>query len=129
MSKNNKPTESELEILQVLWQKGPSSVRVVNEILGEQKEVGYTTTLKQMQVMHEKGLLERDTDAKSHIYSTSIPEEDTQKHLLQQFVDNTFRGSAMKLVMQALGNHDVSENELDEIKALISKMEKNSHNL
>jgi BlaI family transcriptional regulator, penicillinase repressor len=123
MSKFNKPTESELEILQVLWQNGPSSVRHVNEVLSQQKEVGYTTTLKQMQIMHEKGLLERDTDAKSHIYTTSIPEEDTQKHLLQQFVDNAFRGSAMKLVMQALGNHQVSENELDEIKALINSIE------
>jgi len=121
-----KPTEAELEILQVLWQNGPSSVRFVNDKLNEQKEagkVGYTTTLKLMQIMVEKGIANRNTDSRTHIYLAKITEQETQTQLLQKFVDATFRGSAMKLVMQALGNHETSKEELDEIKALISKIE------
>ncbi|MCO6487535.1 MAG: BlaI/MecI/CopY family transcriptional regulator [Phaeodactylibacter sp.] len=118
-----KPTESELEILQVLWQHGPSPVRFVNDKLNEEREVGYTTTLKLMQIMAEKGLVWRNTDSRTHIYQAAVSEADTQKRLLQKFVDTTFRGSAMKLVMQALGNHQASPEELDEIKALIEKME------
>jgi predicted transcriptional regulator len=128
MAKDNipRPTESELEILQVLWQHGPSSVRFVNERLNEEREVGYTTTLKLMQIMVEKGLAGRDTASRTHIYSAAVSEEETQQHLLDRFVDRTFRGSAMKLVMQALGNHQASEAELDEIKALIEQMENKS---
>ncbi len=118
-----KPTESELEILQVLWQNGPSSVRFVNDKLNEIREVGYTTTLKLMQIMVDKNLAIRNTDSRTHIYSANVNESDTQKHLLKKFVDKTFRGSAIKLVVQALGNHDASQEELDEIKALIRKIE------
>ncbi|MCO6475444.1 MAG: BlaI/MecI/CopY family transcriptional regulator [Phaeodactylibacter sp.] len=121
-----KPTESELEILQVLWEYGPSSVRFVNDKLNEEREVGYTTTLKLMQIMAEKGLALRDTQSRTHIYQAAVSEADTQKRLLQKFVDTTFRGSAMKLVMQALGAHQASPEELDEIKALIEKMESDS---
>lgn len=120
----SKPTEAELEILQVLWENGPSSVRFVNEQLGERKEVGYTTTLKLMQIMFEKGLVTRNTDARSHIYEAAIERDATQRNLLGTFVDNVFSGSAMNLVMQALGNHKASKDELDQIKALIEKMEK-----
>ncbi len=120
----SKPTEAELEILQVLWENGPSSVRFVNEQLGERKEVGYTTTLKLMQIMFEKGLVTRNTDARSHIYEAAIERYATQRNLLGTFVDNVFSGSAMNLVMQALGNHKASKDELDQIKALIEKMEK-----
>lgn len=125
-----KPTEAELEILQILWEHGPSSVRAVHEQLNEvrlannREEVGYTTTLKIMQIMADKGLVTRDTSTRTHIYATAAKEEDTQQQLLQRFVDATFRGSAMKLVMQALGNQQVSSEELDEIKALIEKLEK-----
>lgn len=122
----SKPTEAELEILQVLWENGPSSVRFVNEQLGERKEVGYTTTLKLMQIMFEKGLVTRNTDARSHIYEAAIERDATQRNLLGTFVDNVFSGSAMNLVMQALGNHKASKDELDQIKALIEKMEKES---
>ena len=119
----SKPTDAELEILQVLWQYGASSVRLVNEKLNEKREVGYTTTLKMMQVMHEKNLLMRDTESRSHIYAAAIREEDTQKQMLRQFVNATFRGDAMRLVMQALGNHDATDKELEQIKALIKLLE------
>ena len=122
--KPNKPTESELEILQILWANGPSPVRFVNDKLNEEREVGYTTTLKLMQIMVDKGIARRNTDSRTHIYEAVIAESDTQKQLLKKFVDSTFRGSAMKMVMQALGNHQASPEELEEIKALIQKMEK-----
>ncbi|MCF8283073.1 MAG: BlaI/MecI/CopY family transcriptional regulator [Bacteroidales bacterium] len=119
----SKPTDSELEILQVLWENGQSSVRFVNDQLAERREVGYTTTLKLMQIMHEKGLVQRNTDARSHIYEAAQERDATQRNLLGTFVDNVFSGSAMDLVMQALGNHKASKDELDQIKALIEKME------
>ncbi|HMQ49618.1 MAG TPA: BlaI/MecI/CopY family transcriptional regulator [Saprospiraceae bacterium] len=119
----NKPTEAELEILQVLWEHGPSTVRFVNDILNQEREVGYTTTLKLMQIMADKHLVRRNTEHRTHVYAAAIQEADMQQHLLKKFVDTTFRGSAMKMVMQALGNHDASQEELDEIKALIKKME------
>jgi len=118
-----KPTEAELEVLQILWAKGPSSVRFVNDFLNSRREVGYTTTLKIMQIMADKGLVSRNTESRTHIYEAAINEEATQKQLLKNFVDAAFRGSAMKLVVQALGNHRASEEELEEIKALIEKIE------
>ncbi|MBI5916979.1 MAG: BlaI/MecI/CopY family transcriptional regulator [Bacteroidetes bacterium] len=120
-----KPTDSELEILQVLWENGPSSVRFVNDELSKRRDIGYTTTLKLMQIMHEKSLVVRNTDARSHIYEAAIERDATQRNLLGNFVDNVFSGSAMNLVMQALGNHKASKEELDQIKALIEKIEKN----
>ncbi|MFK7772130.1 MAG: BlaI/MecI/CopY family transcriptional regulator [Saprospiraceae bacterium] len=129
MSKINiKPTEAELEILQILWEQGEATVRNVNESLNKKrdaklKEIGYTTTLKLMQLMHEKGLANRNEESRTHIYSANVKEGVMQKALLEKFVDKTFRGSAMKMVMQALGNHETSKEELDEIKALISKIE------
>lgn len=126
--RNLRPTEAELEILMILWQHGPSSVRFVHELLNERKregkEVGYTTTLKLMQIMAEKGWARRNTASRTHIYEAAVNEDETQNKLLQNFVDTTFRGSAMKLVMQALGNHKASQKELSEIKALIEKIEK-----
>ena len=121
----SKPTESELEILHLLWEMGPSTVRSVNDRLNTRREVGYTTTLKLMQIMHEKGLVNRIEDGRTHIYTASVTQDATQSVLLQQFVDAAFRGSAMKMVMQALGNHEASAEELDEIKALIAQIEEN----
>jgi len=118
-----KPTESELEILQVLWQHGPSTVRFVNEQLSREKDVGYTTTLKLMQIMSEKGLVIRNEDSRTHIYAASVTEQETQQHLLDRFLDTAFRGSAMKLVMQALGNHRTSKEELDQIRQLLDQIE------
>jgi BlaI family transcriptional regulator, penicillinase repressor len=121
--KSGRPTESELEILQVLWASGPSSVRFVNEELNRKREVGYTTTLKLMQIMAEKGLVSRNTDQRSHIYEAAAAEQETQKRLVDELMDAAFRGSAMKLAMQALGNASASKEELEEIKALIHKLE------
>ena len=118
-----RPTEAELEILQVLWENGPSTVRFVNDELNKKKRVGYTTTLKFMQIMTEKGLVIRDEASRSHIYNASIDQEETQNLLLDKFLTNTFGGSAMKLVMQALGNHKTSGDELEEIKKMIKKLE------
>lgn len=119
-----KPTESELEILQILWQKGQATVREVHEEITQVKEAGYTTTLKIMQIMAEKGLVVRNEDSRTHIYQAAVQEEDMQKTLLDKFIDTTFRGSAMKLVMQALGNHQTSPEELAEIQRLIDAMSK-----
>jgi predicted transcriptional regulator len=118
-----RPTDSELEILHILWQRGPSTVRTVNDALNTRREVGYTTTLKLLQIMHEKGLATRQEEGRTHVYAAAVTQEETQSVLLQQFVDAAFRGSAMKLVMQALGNHEASAAELDEIKALINQLE------
>jgi predicted transcriptional regulator len=117
------PTDSELEILQLLWQNGPSTVRFVNEELNKLKEVGYTTTLKLMQIMLEKGILIRNDESRTHIYTPAISEDAAQKKLLNKFMDATFRGSAMKLVTQALGSGKTSQQELDEIKKLIEQLE------
>lgn len=123
MKSLSKPTESELEILQDLWQQGPSTVREVNDRLNEKREVGYTTTLKFMQIMHEKGLVTRNRDGKSHVYAASAPQEETQRKLLDEFVENTFGGSAMKLVMSALGNSAASPDEIRQIRELLDHIE------
>ncbi|WP_028298526.1 BlaI/MecI/CopY family transcriptional regulator [Olivibacter sitiensis] len=118
-----KPTESELEILQILWEKGACSVREVNEILNQTRESGYTTTLKIMQIMHEKGLVDRDSSARTHIYQAKVSQETTQKHMLDKMIDNVFNGSAARLVMQALGNKKASAAEIEEIKKYLDNLE------
>ncbi|RFP64424.1 BlaI/MecI/CopY family transcriptional regulator [Hymenobacter lapidiphilus] len=118
-----KPTESELEILQVLWQHGPSTVRFVNDELSQRREIGYTTTLKLLQLMLEKVLVLRDDDTRTHIYRAAVREEETQGLLLDKFVDAAFGGSAMKLVMQALGNRRTSREELAQIRRLLNDIE------
>lgn len=123
-----KPTESELEILQVLWANGPSTVRQVNDRLSQMKEVGYTTTLKLMQIMHDKGLLSRTEEGRYHVYQALVNEKETQQHLLDRFVDTAFRGSAMKLVMQALGSSKATPQELEELKRLINNLNPTSNN-
>jgi BlaI family penicillinase repressor len=117
------PTKSELEILQVLWEIGPATVRAVNDELLKQKDINYTTTLKLMQIMAEKGILKRDETQMKHIYSVAEPEEKTKGHLLDKFVDSMYKGSSSKLVMQLLGNKNASAAELQEIKALLDKLE------
>ncbi len=118
-----KPTESELEIMQILWEEGPITVRMVNERLNEQRKVGYTTTLKIMQIMVEKGLLTRDTSQRSHVFTPTLSSESVQSSVVDHILKTVFRGSSSSLVMQALGNHKVSGSELEEIKLLIEKME------
>lgn len=117
------PTESELEILQILWQQGPQTVRFINDELNKYREVGYTTTLKIMQIMLDKGLLTRDVQDRAHIYSPAISEESTQNVMLKDFVQTAFRGNSASLVMRALGESNASPTELAEIKALIEAME------
>jgi BlaI family transcriptional regulator, penicillinase repressor len=119
------PTKSELEILQVLWQHGPSTVRFVNDQLNEQKrEVQYTSTLKLMQIMAEKGLLVRDETNMKHIYSAAEEESKTKEFLLERFVNTMYNGSVSNLMMQLLGNKKTSKKELEAIKDLIRKMDK-----
>ncbi len=118
-----KPTEAELEILQVLWEHGPSTVRFVNDLLSKQKNVGYTTTLKIMQIMAEKQLLNRDTTGKTHIYKVAISQQKTQQQLIDKLMASAFGGSAMKLVMQALGNKKSTAAELNEIRAFLDQLE------
>lgn len=118
-----RPTDSELEILHVLWKQGPRTVRQVNDELGQQREIGYTTTLKLMQIMHEKGLLTRTEDAKSHVYTAVLGEQEARQTMIDRFLETTFRGSASQLVMQLLGRHKASADELDEIKKLLNNLE------
>ena len=117
-----KPTESELEILQVLWGRSLASVREVHEELAKTKDVGYTTTLKLMQIMHEKGLVKRDDSVKTHIYQAAVSKEKTQKHLLGKMINTLFGGSPTELVIQALGNHKASPAELEEIQRLLNNL-------
>lgn len=120
---NVKPTEKELEILQVLWQNGSATVREVNEKLAEKREVGYTTTLKFMQIMHEKGLVTRQKDGKTHIYEATVSEGEAQSSLVNELMDTAFRGSAMKLVMGALGSRKSTAQELDKIRKYLDELE------
>ncbi|MEO0733473.1 MAG: BlaI/MecI/CopY family transcriptional regulator [Bacteroidota bacterium] len=119
------PTEGELVILQVLWRSGPCTVRAVNEQLNatSTKEIGYTTTLKLMQLMTNKGLVTRDTSSRTHVYAAALPEEKAQKNLLRRFVDTAFGGSASQLVLRALGEGKTSPEELAAIKQLIRQLE------
>jgi BlaI family transcriptional regulator, penicillinase repressor len=119
-----KPTESELEILGVLWARGLASVREVHEELAKSKDVGYTTTLKLMQIMHEKGLVKRDDSVKTHIYQAIVSREKTQKHLLGRMINGLFGGSPTQLVIQALGNYKASEEEIEEIQQLLNNLKK-----
>jgi len=119
-----KPTESEMEILQILWYKGSCTVREVHEILEKNKDAGYTTTLKLMQIMHEKGLVERDTSAKTHIYKALVSQQKTEQHLLRKMIDNVFNGSASRMVMQALGSHQASADEIESIKKYLDELSK-----
>lgn len=122
---NAKPTDAELSILQVLWQKGAATVRTVNEILNKGNDddnaVGYTTTLKIMQIMAEKGLLTRDESNRTHVYAAAVREDEVQQAFVSKLMDSVFRGSAMKLVLQALGTGKTSKSELEQIRALLDE--------
>lgn len=120
-----KPTESELEILNILWMKDVATVREVHEELARLKDVGYTTTLKLMQIMHEKGLVKRDESMRTHVYQAAVNKEKTQKHLLTKMIDSLFGGSSTQLVLQALGSDSkASEEELEQIQALLNNLKK-----
>jgi predicted transcriptional regulator len=135
----HKPTDGELEILQVLWKRGSATVREVNDVLNKQSDdgndgddisttVGYTTTLKIMQIMADKGLLTRDESQRSHIYSAAVREDEVQSAFVSKMLTSVFRGSAMKLVQQALGTSKPSTAELKQIRALLDEELKNTSN-
>jgi BlaI family penicillinase repressor len=121
-----KPTESELEILQILWRNGLATVREVHEELAKSKDVGYTTTLKLMQIMHEKGIVKRDDSMRTHVYQANVNKERTQKHLLGKMIDSLFGGSPTQLVIQALGDekHKTTPEELEKIQLLLDSLRK-----
>lgn len=123
MVRNALPTDAELQILSVLWRKGPSTVREVHEALAVVQDTGYTTVLKLMQIMAQKGFVERDETNRSHVYRAALTEEQAQRGLLGQLMDKAFSGSAAQLVMRALSMQPTSTGELDEIRAMLDDIE------
>ncbi|HET7620132.1 MAG TPA: BlaI/MecI/CopY family transcriptional regulator [Vicinamibacterales bacterium] len=114
-----RPTDAELAILRVLWERGPSTVRQVHEVLGRERPAGYTTALKLLQIMTTKGLVERDERDRTHVYRARVSEDDTQRQLVRDLLDRAFGGSSTRLVMQALAARHASPDELREIRKLI----------
>lgn len=123
MSTPPRPTPAELEILRVLWQRGPSTVREVHERLREDRATGYTTVLKMLQIMTDKGLVARDERQRAHVYSARRPEAQTQRQLVRDLLERAFGGSAMKLVMHALADRETSPEEVARIRQLLDEIE------
>lgn len=121
--RNSRPTNRELTILRILWDNGPSTVREVNEAMNEDQNTGYTTTLKLMQIMADKGLLRRDDSQFKHVYKQAMTEEKTQKLLVGDLLEKAFSGSAEKLVMRALSAKKVSVKELAKIRKMLDEFE------
>jgi predicted transcriptional regulator len=121
--KGPRPTDAELEILKVLWRRGPSTVREVFETLGETKQTGYTTVLKFMQIMAEKGLVRRDESERAHRYEAALAEDETQRRLVGDLLQKAFDGSARKLVLHALSADPASADELAEIRRMLDELE------
>jgi BlaI family transcriptional regulator, penicillinase repressor len=121
---NQKPTASELEILQVLWTRGPSTVREVYEILGEKREIGYTSVLKLMQIMTEKGSVRRNETQRAHVYEVCQPAEKTKRGLAADVLQRVFDGSASELMMHALAGRRASREEIAELRRLINEYER-----
>lgn len=119
----HKPTGKELEILHVVWEKGPCSVREVHEAMGGDEINGYTTILKLLQIMHEKGLVARQKSGKLHLYKALASKENTKKQMLDKIIDTVFEGSASQLVMSALGNGKSSKEELQEIRKYLDQLQ------
>ncbi len=117
------PTDAELEILRVLWSRGPCTVKQIHASLPSKPPRGYTTVLKLLQIMSEKGLVRRDENQRAHIYEACFSQEQTQKRLVGDLLDKAFSGSASKMIMQALSTHSASPSELREIRRLLDKME------
>ena len=119
-----RPTKSELAILRVLWERGPLSVRAVQSAFDATKPTGYTTVLKLMQIMADKGLLDRDDSVRPQVYKPRYKQTQTQKHLLRDFIDRAYGGSVKSLVMHALSTKKPSQKDLDELEALLDRFEK-----
>jgi predicted transcriptional regulator len=118
-----RPTDAELAVLNVLWDRGPSTVRQIHEVLSSERDLGYTTVLKSLQVMTEKGLVLRDESERSHVYAATLSETQTQRSLLGDLMERAFGGSAAKLVIQALHAKRASKQELEEIRSLLDRAE------
>ena len=123
MGKTPRPTPAELDILRLLWELGPSTVRAVQERLERERPTGYTTVLKLLQIMTDKGLVARDEAERAHVYSAKAPEQHTQRQLVRDLVDRAFGGSASKLVMQTLSARQTSREELGRIRELLDRLE------
>jgi predicted transcriptional regulator len=117
------PTDAELAILQVLWRDGPQTVREVLEHLRKDRKVGYTTVLKLLQIMHEKGLVERDESSRSHVYEPAVAEKGTETRLVSELIDRGFSGSAGRLVLRALSTRPATATEIQEIRQLLDRLE------
>jgi predicted transcriptional regulator len=120
-----RPTDAELAILRVLWDEGPATVRQVHEAMAGDRDTGYTTTLKLMQIMAEKGLVTRDESSRTHVYAARVSRDRTQRQLVNDLIDRAFGGSAAALVLQALSAQPTSEEELSEIRRLIDDYRRN----
>ena len=121
-----RPTDAELAILRVLWERGPSTVRQVHEVLSRERPTAYTTALKLLQIMAEKGLVTRDERERTHVYQPRVSEDQTQRQLVRDLLDRAFGGSSSKLVMQALATKRASAEELGEIRRLLDSRKKES---
>ena len=126
MSKPPRPTDAELAILRILWQRGACTVRQVHDDLSRERPSAYTTALKMLQIMTEKGLVRRDESERTHIYQPRLSEEQTQRQLVRDLLDRAFGGSSSKLVMQALATKRASAEELGEIRRLLDSRKKES---
>lgn len=120
---SNQPNDVELSILRVLWDRGPSSVRDVHESLQESRDAGYTSTLKMMQVMCEKGLLKRDETRRPQVYRPAVPQEQTQRQILRDVIGRVFGGSVGNLVMRAVESHRITPEESADIRKLLKDLE------
>ena len=123
MQPATRPTDAELAILRVLWERGPSTVRQVFEVLSAERELGYTTALKMLQIMHEKGLVQRDVTDRIHVFSATQTQVQTQRNLLDDLLDKAFGGSSLSLVMQALATRKASREDLAEIRRMLDRAE------
>lgn len=121
-----KPTDAELEILQVLWEHGACTVRDVHEVLNRRSGTGYTTALKQLQIMYDKGLVARDESQRAHVYQAAVTKERTQKRFMSDLLRRVFDGSPSRLVLQALGDHQASRAELQEIRSLLDRLDQDA---
>jgi len=125
MTRSPKPTASELEILRVLWSRGPSTVREVHDTLSEKKAQGYTTVLKLLQIMTSKGLVRRNEMQRAHVYEACLPAEQTKRQLAGDMLQRVFEGSASQLIMHALAGNKASPEEIEEIRRLLDEYERN----
>jgi len=121
-----RPTQTELEILRVLWLRGPSSVREVQQTMSETRVTGYTTVLKLLQIMARKGLVARDERERTHVYRAALAQEQTQRQLVNDLLDRAFNGSATQLILQALAAKRTSPDEMDEIRRILDKAQRRS---